>query len=876
MYLLIPQLNRTKMTSSTCIKQVFALIHWQRLSLPLFFICCFAGNIIAQTDPLDSLKSVLKTKLSDRDRAITNLELSQRILENDTLQFRQYNNQAIELARKIDDRKILCKAFLIKGEVEFMTSQYEKALVSLMETALPLAEELNQPNFEAKAYMLAGLIYDHSMDSKRKGIDATLMAVRKYQEAGNQERLAAAYQQVSLKYKRYAMGDSAKFYLDKAMETYEVIDDKLGIATALQTLGMIWIEDNNFVKAADYMIRSLAMCEVIGDKDCIFKNQGNLGVLYEMLGKPEEARKYMLKNLDIDGYTPYVLNLARLYSNLGINYAESQEYKEALYYYQKAIETSQKAQLKADELTAYGGIAEIHLKLNNYDSTHYYLKKMAPLLAQTYVETIAQYYLVSAQLDFSKGNYQSAITSLNEGLEECKDDLLIDGLSEFYKVLADSYERLRNYGKAFSNFKQYALLKDSILNDESQEALFLQKMQYDFDKEKAQIESNNEQQALIQAQNLRDQQYITYTAGGGLVVVLVVALLSYRSAQQRKGANRLLADQNEQISAQKEEIEAQANSLKETNQRLHELSNYKEGLTHMIAHDMKNSLNVVIGLSDNQPDRHATAQIRQSGQLMLQMVTNMLDVQKFEETKMKLHMTNLQLSALLERSKFHIDLLLAAKNISFNNLNDTSLFVYGDKDIINRVLINLLINAAKYSDIGGKILVKAKVKTGRLHIAVSDTGKGIHENALPHIFDKFWQNETKAAGYAQSTGLGLTFCKLAVEAHDGQISVESQLGKGTTFFFDLPLGKPTDEVQNTSPAEAATMQSEISSEELAFLAPFIERVKKLPLYQFGEIQKVLKEIEDRSPSISQWKKRLNQAVMNWDQKLYAELLQIAD
>jgi len=109
-----------------------------------------------------------------------------------------------------------------------------------------------------------------------------------------------------------------------------------------------------------------------------------------------------------------------------------------------------------------------------------------------------------------------------------------------------------------------------------------------------------------------------------------------------------------------------------------------------------------------------------------------------------------------------------------------------DKDKIDQVMENLLSNAVKFSPEGGKITVSLE-KTDRLvRISVADTGLGISEKDLSHIFEKFYRADNASSGAIGGTGLGLGIVKYIVESHGGRISVESGLGKGSTFSFTLP------------------------------------------------------------------------------------------
>jgi two-component system sensor histidine kinase/response regulator len=111
--------------------------------------------------------------------------------------------------------------------------------------------------------------------------------------------------------------------------------------------------------------------------------------------------------------------------------------------------------------------------------------------------------------------------------------------------------------------------------------------------------------------------------------------------------------------------------------------------------------------------------------------------------------------------------------------------VYGDEGTLTEALVNLGNNAVKYSHMGSKVLIKAQEEDGHVVISVSDTGVGIPEEDLPFIFDDFYRAESGRAA-AGGAGLGLAICRRIVETHDGSITAESELGKGSTFVIRLP------------------------------------------------------------------------------------------
>ena len=120
--------------------------------------------------------------------------------------------------------------------------------------------------------------------------------------------------------------------------------------------------------------------------------------------------------------------------------------------------------------------------------------------------------------------------------------------------------------------------------------------------------------------------------------------------------------------------------------------------------------------------------------------------------------------------------------------------VFIDLNIILRVFDNLFTDAIKYSPAGLMITVNANIIEDRVLVDVTDQGMGIAKEAIPNIFNKFWQYKARKSGEISFTGLGLTYSKLAIESHKGKISVTSELNSGTTFHSDLSYHGKSGEV----------------------------------------------------------------------------------
>jgi two-component system, sensor histidine kinase len=238
--------------------------------------------------------------------------------------------------------------------------------------------------------------------------------------------------------------------------------------------------------------------------------------------------------------------------------------------------------------------------------------------------------------------------------------------------------------------------------------------------------------------------------------------------------------------------------LRRNLKQLQELEKLRDSLTHMIIHDLRTPLTSLLGGLQtmeamgelNRDQAELLGLSIQGGQLLLRMINDLLDISKLEEGSLKLECADLRVDNLIEQSMQQVTSLAAEKQIALvREIAHELPSVYADGEKLVRTMVNLLGNAIKFTPAGGRVTLSARrcEMEKALLFSVADTGEGIPAEAFERIFEKFAQVEARRAGRKMSTGLGLTFCKMVVEAHGGRIWVESELGKGSTFRCALPL-----------------------------------------------------------------------------------------
>jgi signal transduction histidine kinase len=240
--------------------------------------------------------------------------------------------------------------------------------------------------------------------------------------------------------------------------------------------------------------------------------------------------------------------------------------------------------------------------------------------------------------------------------------------------------------------------------------------------------------------------------------------------------------------------------IEKKNVQLQELEEFKDGLLHMIVHDLKNPLfaisgNIELLLLDkenfSETQSVAAANCLSSCQDLKEMVQQLLEINKLENKKLQLNKETTALVPLIDETLNQLLKRAEEKQISINFVNANGISTIPiDSHLIRRVISNLVDNGIRHTPKGGRIEVTSELEQSKndLCVSVRDTGTGLDPAHHQKIFNKFEQVKLKSRGVSIGTaGLGLAFCKLAVEAHGGNIWVESEgEGKGSTFRFTIP------------------------------------------------------------------------------------------
>lgn len=235
--------------------------------------------------------------------------------------------------------------------------------------------------------------------------------------------------------------------------------------------------------------------------------------------------------------------------------------------------------------------------------------------------------------------------------------------------------------------------------------------------------------------------------------------------------------------------------LKKANDELKELTKMKEDFIAVAGHDIRSPFVGIIGFSNillSEPDlpekyKDIIKIILKSAEIQLRYVNDLIDIIKLESREITLKKESYSIANIIEESLRFLLPLAVNKNISVKTNINADMRILVDYPKIIQVLNNLISNAIKFTPQGKSIELTADIKNNFVEIHVRDTGMGIPESRLANIFNRLKHISSQGTDGEKGTGLGLSICKNIVEIHGGKISVNSTVGKGSDFWFTLPL-----------------------------------------------------------------------------------------
>jgi len=825
------------LTNKTIMKITQTILIWGML---YFASCLITYGQTEKTSLTDLLKQVENQSRSDLEKATQTLLQAETLIQDDLDKAKVWYAKA--------------KIALENGKYEESTTLFKEGIVlAQKEKAWSLVGDLlryqhytyhdRKQYEEARTCLYQSLGYYRKATDKR-GETLSLSSLIKYYPA--QDKMDSVYQ---------VLAHNQAFYARQPLPYAENV--------LYSNMGTLHSDQARQDSALFYHLKSLKISEKSGDIKAQITVLMNIGLIYLFQNKNEKGIEIFSNALELVEKHKVTRFHTGLLNNRAVTYRRLKNYQLAIQDYQKALSIAiNNNDLGEQAMTWYNiGNARQDQGEEAYPEAIEAYQKSNKICHDLGIEIGYMYNANGlAKLFLTQKQYAKAKPQAELALEVAQKMNQTEAIKIAYHDLAQIYAGLKQYQKAYHFQVQTQTLSDSLFNAESDARITEMQTKYETEKKEKENQILKVQNDQIQTKlNLQKTQL--YASTTGAILILIIAGLLQRSRQLQRKTNLKLEQRNQ-------EIKTQAQVLEETNHKLRELDQFKQTLTGMIAHDLKNPLNTIIGYSENGVES-ASQVIYQSGKRILNLVQNMLDVQKFEDAQIQPTLENISAYELANKATQQVSLLAQEKNLVIRNDISSSIFIQADAELTERIFVNLLTNAIKYSTQNQLIILNAKAISDMIQIWVKDNGTGIPSEFLPQVFEKFTQVEAKKSGMARSTGLGLTFCKMATEIQGGNISVESELDKGSKFIFSLPQGK-TNIVTFVDKNEQHNL---FNKEEKQLLVPYFKEMQKYSIYESLDLYRIVVQIPEQTEGIKTFKEQLGTVIFSGNQEEFGALLQ---
>ncbi len=687
------------------------------------FLCCC--SVFGQnTRIIDSLFNIIKTQPEDTVKVNTLNELAWELSKTDAARAKTYAEQAITLSETLTFEKGRRTSWVRLGQIANTQKEYEKAEKIWLEV-LEVEQKVNDQYGIGRAQSALSEIYINKSDLK-KALDYGL----------------------------------------EALNLYETINDERNIALIANKLGIIYQKMGSYDKAPFYFFKGLEIREKLGYQGSIGVSCLDIGIFYNKLENYDKAKQYLEKSEAIFEKLNNPYNLAKVYNNLGIVHFNLNYYNRALKNYQKALSLKKQLGLEDKDPGIYNNIGTIYYKKDELDKAlEYYLKSIAIHKETTGGKLFIDSYINVSDIYYTKEDYESAADHYHEALRLAessnKKDLQLTALSG----LSDSYAKLQQYNTALQYNNRYIKLNKKIKDEEAR------KLAADYEKDKEIADANLEKEkANSEKERAKIERKNTFITS--LIIVLALALflffaILYGNKQKQKAR---LAEKNRQLGQQKIEELLKTQELKSMNAMIEGQEEERKRIARDL-HDRLGSMLAMVKIHYKSVEENIE-NLRTDNKKQYEKANDLLDTACEEVRKIAHNMTSgvlmkFGLVAALEDLKEKLEQTRKIK-IDFiahgldNRLeNDVEITLY-------RIVQELISNILKHA--GAKEITIQLLRSDQgLNVVVEDDGIG---------FD----TRTK-----KDPGMGLKNVASRVDKLNGEFTIDSTSGNGTTVTIDIPL-----------------------------------------------------------------------------------------
>ncbi len=567
---------------------------------------------------------------------------------------------------------------------------------------------------------------------------------------------------------------------------------------ALFGIGQVYYDWGEYRKALDYFLQSLAVREKTRDTVNIARCLSRIGKVHESLGNLPKALTNYQRALKLYGKMNDQAGIAGAYADIGVVYDQQRKYEEALNFHQQALAIYRQLNAPQGISLSFHNMGDVFFHREDYQKAlNYYFRSLSRDLQQRprVSVRVAAHYNRIGQCYYSIRKYQQAIYYFEKAVVEARIVGAKETILRSFAGMAESYARMGEYQQAYESQKLYTAVKDSIFTEQTASEITETEAKYELQNQQREVELLRKEKK-IQSITLERNRQLNYLMGVLLVLVLVLGIVYINRYLIKQRANSLLSARTQIIQAQNRDLQAVNEKLKASELHLKSLVATKDKFFTIISHDLRVPLNaltqllqILMGHMDNfsrEELKTFASHMDHTVKNLMNLLENLLHWSQSQRGNIAFNPQPLPLPQLIEEVYDLLEPMATQKGIALLMKIPPEVSVVADRNMLDFVLRNMVVNAIKFTNSGGKVETAAIGQGDRVEIRVMDTGIGIPEDKLANLFQLDMYHKTSGTANEAGTGLGLLLCQEFVSRHGGMIRVQSTVNEGTTFCFSLP------------------------------------------------------------------------------------------
>ena len=557
-------------------------------------------------------------------------------------------------------------------------------------------------------------------------------------------------------------------------------------------------ERGDYYYAKENLEKALTLAKQIDDK----KKQGSIytkiAKIQVVVEEPENALVSLTKAAELQREINDYANLALTYHVRGLLHASKKEYSTALEYFNSAKTRFEEEGLERLISEVNLNEAKVYVEMEDFKSAKSMLEKTI-ILAKKYNQLgiLSSAYINSGKVQQKLGNSDLALSMTKQGLELAKKNNIPEYINDSYLTFSEIYQEKEDYKLSNEYLKKHIGLSDSLLHIKRENLSPERKSQ--FISEYKDSEFKQMEVKLEEADASNNLTRITTMLSIALITILSLLTLSlYKNNNIRLKTNNMLHKKNDELIIAKEKAEL--------------ASKTKANFLSTVTHELRTPLYAVTGLTnmllDEEPKPDQLPHLKSlkfSGDYLLTFINDILQINKIEANKVELDPEVFNLKKKVENVISALSNSALDNNTHLHYEYDDGLPItfMADQLKISQILINLIGNAIKFTKDGNIWVRLTKLKNTEDHYTIrfeiEDNGIGITKEKQENMFESFSQGSIQINRKYGGTGLGLSIVKGLIDILKGKIYLKSELGKGSSFFFEIPLTYAPEPVINEKP-----------------------------------------------------------------------------